>query len=202
MPAEDITLRWERHYRHWLTIDGDVIHPDAPAGSGGPGHFRLGGPLQASCEFCDPVPHPSSPSARYLAQNTRKHPASPATKSDAAAGSTAPLAPAVPRVDLNKSLLEGAKAQVGKPRTVVQQHVKVTKSGRKFHRNQGDGQCTELPEKLLEDLGGYDSDSFTPANPKETDESKKDYVWGDKVSPEDSKPGDIVQFKNYRFKTI
>jgi hypothetical protein len=49
----------------WLNEDGDVIHPDAPDGGGGPGYFRSAGILCGD-PFADGLPHPWSPAARYL----------------------------------------------------------------------------------------------------------------------------------------
>jgi len=48
----------------WISREGDVVHPDAPAGSGGLGKFRTAGSLGA--EGNDPfgARHPQSPSVR------------------------------------------------------------------------------------------------------------------------------------------
>jgi hypothetical protein len=49
----------------WLNSDGDLVHPNAPGGGGGPGDFRVAGPLSAD-PFNDDPPHPWSPAARTL----------------------------------------------------------------------------------------------------------------------------------------
>ncbi len=51
----------------WISREGDVVHPDAPAGSGGLGRFRPAGSLGA--EGNDPfvARHPRSPSVRLEA---------------------------------------------------------------------------------------------------------------------------------------
>jgi hypothetical protein len=48
----------------WISREGDVVHPDAPAGSGGLGHFRTAGSFGS--EGNDPfgARHPRSPSLR------------------------------------------------------------------------------------------------------------------------------------------
>lgn len=51
----------------WISREGDVVHPDAPAGSGGLGRFRTAGSLGA--EGNDPfgVRHPRAPTVRLEA---------------------------------------------------------------------------------------------------------------------------------------
>jgi hypothetical protein len=49
----------------WLTEAGQVVHPEAPAGSGGPGDFRLAAPLDADA-FHHGLPHPWASAARTL----------------------------------------------------------------------------------------------------------------------------------------
>lgn len=50
----------------WVGFDGDVAHPNAPAGGGGPGGFTSGSPLGADPKLFPAAPHPHSPVARYL----------------------------------------------------------------------------------------------------------------------------------------
>jgi hypothetical protein len=49
----------------WFNGTGDVVHPDAPVGGGGPGFFRAASPLCAIAYY-DFLPHPHSPTARTL----------------------------------------------------------------------------------------------------------------------------------------
>lgn len=49
----------------WLTADGAVINPNAPAGGGGPGRFRTPGTTTGS-PFPTALPDPQSPAARGL----------------------------------------------------------------------------------------------------------------------------------------
>lgn len=49
----------------WLTADGDVINPDAPAGGGGRGYFKTPGALGHGGSPAD-LPDPQSPAARQL----------------------------------------------------------------------------------------------------------------------------------------
>jgi hypothetical protein len=51
--------------RLWLNGNGDVVHPDAPLGVGGPGFFRAAGPLSATA-YDDFLPHPQSAVAGTL----------------------------------------------------------------------------------------------------------------------------------------
>ncbi len=53
------------HGSLWLNPEGDVVHPDAPKGGGGPGFFRASGPLYADSSEGE-LPHPRSPAARTL----------------------------------------------------------------------------------------------------------------------------------------
>ena len=47
----------------WLTPDGNLVHPDAPKGGGGPGSFRLAGAAPPALSQGH-LPHPLSPAAR------------------------------------------------------------------------------------------------------------------------------------------
>ncbi len=49
----------------WLTADGDVINPDAPAGGGGRGYFKTPGALGQGGSLVD-LPDPQSPAVRRL----------------------------------------------------------------------------------------------------------------------------------------
>ena len=49
--------------RDWLTSDGNVVHPNAPAGSGGPGSFRGAGHYGSEVDT-QGIVHPDSPAGR------------------------------------------------------------------------------------------------------------------------------------------
>ena len=49
----------------WISREGDVVHPDAPAGSGGPGRFRTAGSLGAEGNDSAFARHPDAPSVRF-----------------------------------------------------------------------------------------------------------------------------------------
>ena len=49
----------------WLATDGRVVHPDAPAGGGGPGYFRVAGHSTAQGD-AEQLAHPDSPRASAL----------------------------------------------------------------------------------------------------------------------------------------
>jgi hypothetical protein len=48
----------------WINHSGDVVHPDAPAGGGGPGFFRIAGPLCAGLVVLTRLLHHRAPAAR------------------------------------------------------------------------------------------------------------------------------------------
>ena len=50
----------------WLTVEGKVVHPDAPAGGGGPGYFCCAGTLFGFPFFDEELLHPWAPAARHL----------------------------------------------------------------------------------------------------------------------------------------
>ena len=50
----------------WVNIDGKVVHPDAPLGDGGPGHFRSATPVGSDDNRVRSVPDPFSPEGRNV----------------------------------------------------------------------------------------------------------------------------------------
>jgi len=56
----------------------------------------------------------------------------------------------------------------------------------------GDGECTTLVQQALLGAGARTADAFGAVTPD------GDYVWGTPVSLANAKPGDILQFRNYR----
>jgi lysozyme len=61
-----------KFYDPYTTLFGKRIHPDAPAGGGGPGFFISPGPINYSPSAH--LPHPNSPAARYLTVNEIQKP--------------------------------------------------------------------------------------------------------------------------------
>lgn len=53
----------------WISWDGELAHPDAPAGGGGPGLFKGVRPLGTVIDFDASLPHAQSPAARTFAVN-------------------------------------------------------------------------------------------------------------------------------------
>jgi len=56
----------------------------------------------------------------------------------------------------------------------------------------GDGECTTLVQQALLGAGARTTDAFNAVTPD------GDYVWGTRVALANVKPGDILQFRNYR----
>lgn len=48
----------------WVNLDGKVVHPDAPLGDGGPGHFRSATPVGGDDNRFPGIPDPFSPEGR------------------------------------------------------------------------------------------------------------------------------------------
>jgi hypothetical protein len=55
-------------------------------------------------------------------------------------------------------------------------------------------ECWDLPEEALKRHGLVTSTTLTP---KDGDFRKADYVWGEQVKERDTRPGDIIQFRNH-----
>ncbi|MGO9109808.1 MAG: DUF922 domain-containing protein [Thermoguttaceae bacterium] len=56
----------------WINCDGEVVHPNAPAGGGGPGFFASAPPLGKDPNLDPPVPHPFSPAGNNLVPNEQQ----------------------------------------------------------------------------------------------------------------------------------
>ena len=152
----------------WVNQSGNVVHPNAPSGGGGPGSFKSATSLGLGHDTLSPLPHPHSPAARRLAENEiqKKHP-----KGKAAA----PPAPKWKDDDaLNAKVKAEADGYVGKP--VV-----------------GDGECYALVDKLLPEAGAKSAPQFMP---KITPDG--DYIWGHQIDLKTVKPGDILQFREQK----
>lgn len=77
----------------WINQDGDVVHPNAPAGGGGPGAFGSQRSLGHGFDLSG-LPHPQSPAARHLTPNN-------AQKRILLAQASQPAAPPTPTANLN-----------------------------------------------------------------------------------------------------
>lgn len=64
-PEEPLYGASSRH--PWISGEGNVAHPNARAGGGGPGAFKDAAPLGSNVDLGDPSAHPRSPAARYVA---------------------------------------------------------------------------------------------------------------------------------------
>ena len=63
----------------------------------------------------------------------------------------------------------------------------------KIGKKAGDGQCFALVDRALRDAGAKSAADFGKVTPD------ADYVWGNAVGLADVRPGDIIQFRNYRY---
>jgi hypothetical protein len=168
----------------WVNQTGNVVHPNAPSGGGGPGYFKPATPLGLSGDTFSSLPHPHSPAARHLAQNEiqRKHPKGKAAPHPKGKAASQPKAKAAPQPApkwkdddaLNKKVKEEADGYVGKP--IV-----------------GDGECYTLVDKLLPEAGAKSAPKFMP---KITPDG--DYIWGHQIDLKTVKPGDILQFRKQK----
>ncbi|MEO8523022.1 MAG: hypothetical protein ABI603_16780 [Acidobacteriota bacterium] len=57
----------------------------------------------------------------------------------------------------------------------------------------GDGECSTLADRALASAGARGAANFGPVTPD------ADYVWGTQVTLDELQPGDIVQFRSYRY---
>jgi len=57
----------------------------------------------------------------------------------------------------------------------------------------GDGECYTLVNRALGNAGARRASDYGPIGPDD------DYVWGTPVSLEELQPGDVIQFRDYRF---
>ena len=60
-------------------------------------------------------------------------------------------------------------------------------------RSTGSGECFDLVDQALRNAGAKSAADFGTVTPN------ADYVWGSLVSLSDARPGDIIQFRNYRY---
>jgi hypothetical protein len=57
----------------------------------------------------------------------------------------------------------------------------------------GDGECFTLADRALRGAGARSARDFGDVSPN------VDYVWGNSVNLSDLRPGDVIQFRDYRF---
>ena len=60
------------------------------------------------------------------------------------------------------------------------------------HQRVGDGECFTLADTALRNAGAYGAGHYGTVVPD------ADYVWGTPVNLSNVRPGDVVQFRNYR----
>ena len=60
-------------------------------------------------------------------------------------------------------------------------------------RSTGSGECFDLVDQALRNAGAKSAADFGTVT------ANADYVWGSPVSSSDARPGDIIQFRNYRY---
>src|SRR5439155_11267346 len=60
--------------------------------------------------------------------------------------------------------------------------------------NSKNHECRDLPEEALKRHGLVTSKTLTPGG---QDFRKDNYVWGEQVKERDTRPGDIIQFRNH-----
>ena len=153
----------------WIAPNGTIVHPNAPAGGGGPGKFRDAGPYGSDDVSGETVPHPYSPAGRLLALNDTQ-------KRQLKKGAGAPSTPRWNDSDaLNTTVKDNADAYVDQP--VV-----------------GDGECYALIDTVLGESSAKSAPDFTKPITKHGD-----YKWGRPVNLREVKPGDILQFRNHTY---
>ena len=63
----------------------------------------------------------------------------------------------------------------------------------KMGTHHGDGQCFTLADDALKNAGAKSAGDFGKVT------KDADYVWGTSVKKTDAQPGDVIQFRNYRY---
>ena len=69
----------------------------------------------------------------------------------------------------------------------------VTFPRRRVGERVGDGECFALADRALRGAGAKSASDYGRVTPD------ADYVWGQAVAVADLRPGDIIQFRNYRY---
>ena len=80
----------------WVNLDGQVVHPDAPHGDRGPGHFRSATPVGSGDHPVPGIPDPFSPDGRNVVfSNKQKQQILDAYAADAGVTATPQAGPAI-----------------------------------------------------------------------------------------------------------
>jgi hypothetical protein len=110
-------------------------------------------------------------------------PTSPALTGNGILTRTAPITPGP--VGLKGGNAKGGAAPLG------DQVVSFAKG--RISKKVGSGECYDLADRALRNAGAKSAPDYGETTPT------ADYVWGREVSLADVRPGDIIQFRNYRF---
>jgi hypothetical protein len=86
-----------------------------------------------------------------------------------------------------------AKDGPGKTGTAVSGDQVVSFARARMGQRVGKGECFDLVDAALRNAGAKSAADFG------TVADNADYVWGNRVSLSDVRPGDIIQFRNYRY---
>ncbi len=158
----------------WINGLGELAHPDAPRGGGGPGASRNPRPAGTDAGT-NPrsIPSPDSSAGRHL---------TPIELSDKV-GDGDPKTPAdiekeKQQANLNLSIYvtQASEEMVGRPSV-----------GRK--------ECFDLLDTVLKNLGAKSANDFE----RVTGRRDQDYKWGDLEPDQDKiRPGDMIQFRNFK----
>ena len=88
----------------------------------------------------------------------------------------------------------GLQAKGGSGKTGVVSGDQVVSFARdRLGQSVGDGQCFALVDQALRNAGAKSAADFGTVTPD------ADYVWGSRINLSDVQPGDIIQFRNYRY---
>jgi len=101
----------------------------------------------------------------------------------------------LPRIDVPPPGPIGLDARTGTP---ARAHVNIGERVVRYPRQRmgqrvGDGECFSLADGALRNAGARTAEDYGTVAPD------LDYVWGSSVSLADLQPGDVVQFRDYRF---
>ena len=80
------------------------------------------------------------------------------------------------------------------PATMSDQIVGFARRNRNHHV--GDGECYTLANKALQSAGAKSASDYGTVTPD------ADYVWGTSVTLADLQPGDVVQFRDYKYESV
>jgi len=87
----------------------------------------------------------------------------------------------------------GLQAKGGSSKTGDLGEKVVNFARRRVGERVGSGECFDLADQALRSNGAKSAANFGSVA------KNADYVWGTSVSPSDARPGDIIQFRDYRY---